>query len=126
MTEAISTGLVLLIEPEPNHRRYLADLLEWYGYRVQAPEGPDDSNGVLRSEDFELIVCDWRHIDGLRGAGPAEENALGGGRKPPLIVTTPCGTYPPESLSTFPILEKPYRISEVARVLSAITRPQGE
>jgi DNA-binding NtrC family response regulator len=86
--EAIS-GRILIIDDDPHFLRVLQRILSGEKFVVTATSNPCEAAGLLRSGNFDLIICDLRmpDCDGLN----LLQTIRGGGNEIPVIILTAYG-----------------------------------
>ena len=86
--EAIS-GRILIIDDDPHFLRVLQRILSGEKFVVTATSNPCEAVGLLRSGNFDLIICDLRmpDCDGLN----LLQAIRSGGNEIPVIILTAYG-----------------------------------
>ena len=116
------TGFILAMDDEPAIRVAMIALLEGWGHRVIAAEGPRDAIAALDGGPApDLIISDYRLRDGLDGLTAIRQVLDAQGAEIPAILVT--GDTAPDNIrmalsSGYPLLHKP--LSD-ARLRAAIT-----
>ena len=112
---------ILLVEDETDVREVVAAELTNYGYRVlTAGDGPEALAIIERGSDVDLLFSDVVMPRGMNGEELAREARR---RRPELKVLLTSG-YPPaelrerQSLGEFRVLQKPYRVEDLLRIIS--------
>jgi DNA-binding NtrC family response regulator len=82
-------GRILIIDDDPHFLRVLQRILSGEKFVVTATSNPCDALGLLRSNNFDLIICDLRmpDCDGLN----LLQAIRGGGNEIPVIILTAYG-----------------------------------
>jgi PAS domain S-box-containing protein len=119
-------GTVLVVEDNPEVLSVCVSMLEQLGYETYAVSGAPAALEVLEHKDFDLVVSDIVMPGGMDGAALA--NAIRA-RKPRLPVLLATGFSPSGSHTDFPVLRKPFDLSElsrtVARLIAEAKQPPG-
>ena len=84
--EAASGGRILVIDDDPHFLRVLQRILAGEKFAVVATSNPCEAVEVLRSDSFDLIICDLRmpDCDGLN----VLQGVRNGGIHVPVIILT--------------------------------------
>ena len=82
-------GRILIIDDDPHFLRVLQRILSGEKFMVMATSNPCDAIGFLRSNNFDLIICDLRmpDCDGLS----ILQAIRGAGNEIPVIILTAYG-----------------------------------
>lgn len=122
---------ILLAEDDLAMRQLLVTALRWEGYRVVSAKNGFElldvlASALLRREAFDLIVSD------IRMPGPSGLEVLRGVRDasfrpPPVILITAFGSSDTHAraadLGAAAVLDKPFLLEELIRVVSRILPP---
>jgi DNA-binding NtrC family response regulator len=83
------SGRILIIDDDPHFLRVLQRILSGEKFLVTATSNPCDALGLLRSNSFNLIICDLRmpDCDGLN----LLQAIRSGGNEIPVIILTAYG-----------------------------------
>jgi PAS domain S-box-containing protein len=114
-TESASGGTVLVVEDNPQVLAVCVSMLEQLGYEAYAVSGALAALDVIEKRNFDLVVSDIVMPGGMDGAALA--NAIRA-RKPELPVLLVTGFSPSASHAEFPILRKPFDLSELSRTVA--------
>lgn len=84
-----SNGRILIIDDDPHFLRVLHRILSGENFAVTATSNSCEAVGLLRSGNFDLIICDLRmpDCDGLN----ILQSIRGGGNEIPVIILTAYG-----------------------------------
>ena len=113
------TGRILIIDDDPHFLRVLQRILSGEKFVVTATSNPCDAVGLLRSDIFNLIICDLRmpDCDGLN----ILQALRGGGNEIPVIILTAYGevdTYlEAMNAGATEYLNKPIKSDELVQVV---------
>ena len=88
MAEEIN-GRILIVDDDPHFLRVLQRILSGEKFAVMATSNPCDAIEFLRSNNFDLIICDLRmpDCDGLN----LLQAIRSGGNETPVIILTAYG-----------------------------------
>jgi CheY-like chemotaxis protein len=92
-------------------------MLEQLGYEACAVSGALAALDVVEHKDFDLVVSDIVMPGGMDGAALA--NAIRA-RKPDLPVLLATGFSPSSSHTDYPIIRKPFDLSELSRTVARL------
>jgi len=118
VSEEIS-GRILIIDDDPHFLRVLQRILSGEKFVVTATSNPCDAIGLLRSNSFDLIICDLRmpDCDGLN----LLQAIRGGGNEIPVVILTAYGevdTYlEAMNAGATEYLNKPIKSDELVQVV---------
>jgi len=118
VSEEIS-GRILIIDDDPHFLRVLQRILSGEKFEVAATSNPCDALGLLRSSNFDLIICDLRmpDCDGLN----LLQAIRSGGNEVPVIILTAYGevdTYlEAMNAGATEYLNKPIKSDELVQVV---------
>jgi len=113
------TGRILIIDDDPHFLRVLQRILSEEKFVVTATSNPCDAVGLLRSDIFNLIICDLRmpDCDGLN----ILQALRGGGNEIPVIILTAYGevdTYlEAMNAGATEYLNKPIKSDELVQIV---------
>ncbi|MGD0221544.1 MAG: response regulator [Terriglobia bacterium] len=113
------TGRILIIDDDPHFLRVLQRILSGEKFVVTATSNPCDAVGLLRSDIFNLIICDLRmpDCDGLN----ILQALRGGGNEIPVIILTAYGevdTYlEAMNAGATEYLNKPIKSDELVQIV---------
>jgi DNA-binding NtrC family response regulator len=79
-------GRILIIDDDPHFLRVLQRILSGEKFTVMATSNPCDAVGFLRSNSFDLIICDLRMPD-CDGLNLLQEIRSAGNEVPVIILT---------------------------------------
>jgi DNA-binding NtrC family response regulator len=108
---------ILLVDDDSNLRRTLQELLENTGYRILQASNGNQAHALIRQNDIDLVLCDWRMPEAggeqlLRAL--AADNLL---ERLPVIIMTAHGTGPNAitamHLGAYDFVTKPFDVDEV-------------
>jgi len=51
---------VLVVDDEPNLRRVCQRMIQSFGHECSVADGPDTATALANSDDFDLVLCDYR------------------------------------------------------------------
>jgi PAS domain S-box-containing protein len=118
------SGVVLLVEDNPDVADATSMLLQQLGYSVRWVSDADSALLEIKSEEFDLVLSDIvmpGRLDGL-GLARAIQN-----ERPGLAILLATG-YSDAALTVrtdFPILKKPYQIHELSRAIADVMPRRG-
>jgi len=118
MSEQVS-GRILVIDDDPHFLRVLQRILSGEKFTVTATSNPCDAIEFLRSNNFDLAICDLRmpDCDGLN----LLQAVRSGGNEIPIIILTAYGevdTYlEAMNAGATEYLNKPIRSDELVQVV---------
>ena len=115
--ESAAGGTVLVVEDNPEVLAVCVSMLEQLGYEVYAVSGALAALDVIQNKDFDLVVSDIVMPGGMDGAALA--NAIRA-RKPELPVLLATGFSPSTSHKDYPIIRKPFDLSELSRTVARL------
>jgi PAS domain S-box-containing protein len=121
---------ILMVEDDHLVRSHVSEMLKTLGYQVTEASNGHEALSVLRDgEDFALLFTDIMLPGGLNGQELAEAAAQ---LRPEMAILMTSG-YSRDLLKnrgsgghTFPVLNKPYRINELAVMLRRALSDEGE
>jgi len=117
--DAEISGRILIIDDDPHFLRVLQRILAGEKFVVTATSNPCEAIGLLRSNSFELIICDLRmpDCDGLN----LLQAIRGSGSQIPVIILTAYGevdTYlEAMNAGATEYLNKPIKSDELVQVV---------
>jgi len=117
-------GRILIIDDDPHFLRILHRILAGEKFTVLATSNPCEAIDFLRSNKFDLVICDLRmpDCDGLN----LLQAIRGGGNEIPVIILTAYGevdTYlEAMNAGATEYLNKPIRSDELVQVVRACLR----
>lgn len=112
-------GRILIIDDDPHFLRVLQRILSGEKFTVTATSNPCDAVGFLRSNSFDLVICDLRmpDCDGLN----VLQAIRSGGNEVPVIILTAYGevdTYlEAMNAGATEYLNKPIKSDELVQVV---------
>lgn len=118
------SGRILIIDDDPHFLRVLQRILSGENFLVTATSNPCEAVGLLRSNNFNLIICDLRmpDCDGLN----LLQAIRGGGNEVPVIILTAYGevdTYlEAMNAGATEYLNKPIKSEELISVVRSCLR----
>lgn len=115
--ESASGGTVLVVEDNPEVLAVCVGMLEQLGYQTYAVSGALAALDVIEQQNFDLVVSDIVMPGGMDGAALA--NAIHA-RKPQLPILLVTGFSPSANHTQFPIIRKPFEISELSRTVARL------
>jgi PAS domain S-box-containing protein len=115
--ESAIGGTVLVVEDNPEVLAVCVSMLEQLGYEAYAVSDALAALDVIEKKNFDLVVSDIVMPGGMDGAALA--NAIRA-RKPQLPVLLVTGFNPSASHTEFPILRKPFDLSELSRTVARL------
>jgi PAS domain S-box-containing protein len=115
--ESAAGGTVLVVEDNPEVLAVCVSMLEQLGYEVYAVSGALAALDVIENRNFDLVVSDVVMPGGMDGAALA--NVIRA-RKPELPVLLATGFSPSASHADFPVLRKPFDLSELSRTVARL------
>jgi CheY-like chemotaxis protein len=110
-------GRVLVVEDNPEVLTVCVSMLEQLGYETYAVSGALAALDVIKSKDFDLVISDIVMPGGMDGAALA--NAIRT-RKPEMPVLLATGFSPSSSLTDYPVMRKPFDLSELSRTVARL------
>ena len=117
--EEVVSGRILIIDDDPHFLRVLQRILSGEKFVVTATANPCEAVGLLRSDSFNLIICDLRmpECDGLN----ILQAIRSGGNEIPVIILTAYGevdTYlEAMNAGATEYLNKPIKSDELVHVV---------
>jgi PAS domain S-box-containing protein len=114
---AAAGGRVLVVEDNPEVLAVCVSMIEQLGYETYAVSGALAALDVIKRKDFDLVISDVVMPGGMDGAALA--NAIRA-RKPELPVLLATGFSPSGRQGDWPILRKPFDLSELSRVVARL------
>ena len=117
--DAEISGRILIIDDDPHFLRVLQRILSGEKFAVTATSNPCEAIGLLRSNNFDLIICDLRmpDCDGLN----LLQAIRGSGSQIPVIILTAYGevdTYlEAMNAGATEYLNKPIKSDELVQVV---------
>ena len=83
------TGRILIVDDDPHFLRVLSRILSGENFAVTASSNPCEAIDLLRSSNFDLIICDLRmpDCDGLN----LLQTVRSGGSETPVVILTAYG-----------------------------------
>ena len=118
---SIGSGTVLLVEDNPDVATASTGLLEQLGYSVRWVSDAEAALKELDRDGIDLVVTDIvmpGKIDGLGLARAIKQKRPG----LPILLATGYSEAAQNARSDFSILRKPYRLHELSRALSELSR----
>ena len=115
--ESSPGGTVLLVEDNPEVLSVCVSMLEQLGYETHAVSGALAALDVIEQKNFDLVVSDIVMPGGMDGAALA--NAIRA-RHPKLPVLLATGFSPSGSRTDFPVIRKPFSLSELSRTVGRL------
>jgi DNA-binding NtrC family response regulator len=121
------SGRILIVDDDPHFLRVLQRILSGEKFSVTATSNPCDAIGLLRSDNFDLIICDLRmpECDGLNLLHVIRT----GGNEIPVIILTAYGevdTYlEAMNAGVTEYLNKPIKSDELVRVVRNCIRKEN-
>ncbi len=118
------SGRILIIDDDPHFLRVLQRILSGEKFLVTATSNPCDALGLLRSSNFNLIICDLRmpDCDGLN----LLQAIRGAGDEIPVIILTAYGevdTYlEAMNAGATEYLNKPIKSDELVQAVRSCLR----
>jgi CheY-like chemotaxis protein len=120
--EGHGAATILLVEDNPEVAQVSAELLEQLDYHVRIAGGPEAALDLLaQGETVDLVISDIVMPGPLNGIGLARELRQRFPALPVLLVT---GYSKPaeDAHGEFPVLRKPYQLSELGRAVSHVLK----
>jgi signal transduction histidine kinase/CheY-like chemotaxis protein len=115
-TDQRAGGTVLVVEDNPEVLAVCVSMLEQLGYETYAVSGALAALDVIKSRNFDLVVSDIV-MPGMDGAALANAIRV---RRPELPVLLVTGFSPSGSHSDYPIIRKPFDLSELSRAVARL------
>lgn len=115
-------GSILVVEDDPDVRAVTLAMLEGLGYRASVVgSGPEALAALRRDDPIGLLFTDVVMPLGVTGVDLARQaQALRPGLK--VLLTTGYAGQQTSAVGEFPLLSKPFRPSELGRVLAVLLR----
>jgi CheY-like chemotaxis protein/anti-sigma regulatory factor (Ser/Thr protein kinase) len=116
----LGTGMVLLVEDNPEVAVASTNLLEQLGYKVRWASDAATALVELEKDDIDIVFSDIvmpGKMDGVSLAKTIRAN----NPKLPILLMTGYSASAKEIGSQFPILRKPYQLHELSRELQKLT-----
>jgi PAS domain S-box-containing protein len=116
--QAIGAKSVLLIEDNPEVAEVTVDLLRQLGHQVTAMNDAESALAALAQQTFDIVLSDIVMTGSMNGLDLARTIRE---RRPgmPVVLATGYSKVAEEASREFPVLRKPYQISDLGRVLSS-------
>jgi PAS domain S-box-containing protein len=118
---SIGSGTVLLVEDNPDVASASAGLLEQLGYSVRWVSDAETALKELDHDGIDLVFSDIVMPGKMDGLGLARAIKL---KRPglPILLASGYSVAAQSARADFPILRKPYRLYELSRALSELSR----
>jgi PAS domain S-box-containing protein len=118
---SIGSGTVLLVEDNPDVASASAGLLEQLGYSVRWVSDAETALKELDHDGIDLVFSDIVMPGKMDGLGLARAIKL---KRPglPILLASGYSEAAQSARADFPILRKPYRLYELSRALSELSR----
>ncbi len=123
---------VLVVDGDQRVREAVADALEAFGHEAAEAEDAVEALAVLATEDFDLVVTDWRMPPGMDGMELANQirTRLGLSRLPIILMTgdelSPVQKQVAHEAGITGFLKKPVGLPQLKAAIEAIVGPKPE
>jgi PAS domain S-box-containing protein len=116
--QATGAKSVLLIEDNPEVAEVTADLLRQLGHQVTAVNDAATGLVAITQQTFDIVLSDIVMTGSMNGLDLARAIRE---RRPgiPVVLATGYSKVAEEAAREFPVLRKPYQLSDLGRVLSS-------
>jgi CheY-like chemotaxis protein len=115
--EKLDGGTALLVEDNPEVAKVTEQMIEQLGYSVQRAGSAKEALEFVESTPFDLVISDVVMAGPMDGVGLARSLRQ---RHPglPVVLVTGFASSVNEAELQFPVLRKPFEISELSRVMA--------
>jgi PAS domain S-box-containing protein len=110
-------GTALLVEDNPEVAKVTEQMIEQLGYRVRRAGGAKEALELAEGTTFDLVISDIVMAGPMDGVGLAHTLRQ---RQPdlPVVLVTGFSSSVAETEREFPILRKPFEVSDLGRVMA--------
>jgi PAS domain S-box-containing protein len=110
-------GTALLVEDNPEVAKVTEQMIEQLGYRVRRAGGAKEALELAEGTTFDLVISDIVMAGPMDGVGLAHTLRQ---RQPdlPVVLVTGFSSSVAEAEREFPILRKPFEVSDLGRVMA--------
>jgi CheY-like chemotaxis protein len=110
-------GAALLVEDNPEVANVTEQMIEQLGYRVRRAGGAKEALELAEGTTFDLVISDIVMAGPMDGVGLAHTLRQ---RQPdlPVVLVTGFSSSVAETEREFPILRKPFEVSDLGRVMA--------